>query len=78
MTNEGHVGERGRTDDGLRAVVYLADVVEHSDRDGLTVERAVVERGRGGRLVSPGRDQSTTDAEGGGRCRDAALCTSGR
>lgn len=53
MANEGQIGGgAGRVDDGLlHAALYLADVVEHFDRDGLTVERAVVERGHGGRLV---------------------------
>lgn len=51
MTDEAQAGDAGRTDDLWHAARYLADVVEHFDADGLTVERAVVEPGHGGRLV---------------------------
>lgn len=53
MTNEAGAGDAA-------AALYLADVVERFDRDGLTVERAVVESGHGGRLVFDG-----ADADGG-------------
>lgn len=60
MANERRVGVAGRTDGHGPAALYLADVVERFDRDGLTVERAVVESGHGGRLVF-----DTVDPAGG-------------